>query len=367
MKLLLLEYITAGGLSRVSMPGSLLREGLLMRDALFSDFNRLNDIEIVTTYDARLDSSQLTAFNHSCHQAICIDDTFDAMPVWQELIKSCDAALIVAPETNGVLAALMHMVEVAGIKNLGCLSPVVKITSNKYDTYQLLKHANILSIATYTVHDFLQTDDEDQSLVFSHGAVVKPIDGAGCEDTLYFDDVSALRAWLQVASHDQSRRQDQFIIQPYQTGMPASISMLCKNGVAWLLSCNQQTIEIHHHSVKGHPAFIHYKGSQVNALTIHENAFAALAHKIAAVLPGLNGYVGVDVIVNNNDVYVIEINPRITTSYIGLCKSLGVNPAGILLDLAYADPLDFKLPVNMTAKTVEINVSQINIHESDDR
>ena len=357
MRLLLLEYITAGGLSRVSMSGSLLREGLLMRDALLSDFNMLKDMEIVTTYDARLDSSHFAAFNHSSDKTICIDDTFDAMPVWQELIKTCDAALIVAPETNGVLAGLMHMVESAGIKNLGCSRSAVEIASNKYETYQLLKCANILSIVTYTVHDFLQAD-EGQSLAFSHGVIVKPIDGAGCAHTLYFDNVSALRAWLQVESHDQFLRQDEFIIQPYQTGTPASISMLCKNGAAWLLSCNQQSIEIRNHLVKGNPASIHYKGSQVNALTRQQNAFAALANKIAAAMPDLNGYVGVDVIVNNNDVYVVEINPRITTSYIGLRESLNVNPAKLLLDLADAIPSNFKLPSNMTTKTVAISVNE---------
>ncbi|MES2013738.1 MAG: ATP-grasp domain-containing protein [Pseudomonadota bacterium] len=364
MKILLLEYITAGGFGGEPLPASLLREGALMRDALVHDFSTLEDVSIVTTYDARLDAPKLGG---SIIQAVRVEQASDALATWQQLLKTCDAAVVVAPETDGILAYLMQMIEAAGVKNLGCLSSAVKTTSSKYDTYQQLKSANILTLATYTVNAFLQADFS-QSQLGNDGWIVKPSDGAGCEDTFYFDDEASLREWLRVNQQAVQQRQaaKQFIVQPYQTGTPASISMLCKNGAAWLLSCNQQTIAIVNDNApqaSAKPSHIQYQGCMVNGLSQHANAFSKLASDIAAAMPDLNGYIGVDVIVSHDDIYVVEINPRITTSYIGLRESLGVNPAKLMLDIAYSQSTPeslsqtFELPVNMTTKPVEINLN----------
>ena len=35
-------------------------------------------------------------------------------------------------------------------------------------------------------------------------------------------------------------------------------------------------------------------------------------------VPGLKGYVGIDMVLSDDECYVIEINPRLTTSYLGL-------------------------------------------------
>jgi predicted ATP-grasp superfamily ATP-dependent carboligase len=42
----------------------------------------------------------------------------------------------------------------------------------------------------------------------------------------------------------------------------------------------------------------------------------------------------VDVIVDaiNDKIYVVEINPRLTTSYVGLHEAIGHNPAKIILE-----------------------------------
>lgn len=370
LKLLLLEYITAGGFSGMPLPTSLLHEGTLMRNALWSDFSALENIEIVTTCDARLDLPKLNLSNHHVAHTIADHSLSEIMQIWRNLIEDCDAVLVIAPETDGVLETLMKMVEESAVKNLGCTRAAVQIASNKYDTYRLLKSAGILTIPTYAVHEFLVSDFR-QNLAFKNGCVIKPVDGAGCEDTLYFNDDMALRAWLLSKASKDLKTQAKSIIQPYQIGTPASLSILCKHGKALLLSCNQQMIEFTSSDMKhskmtgndvlqnqdGH-ASMHYKGCFVNGLNEHQQAFATLAKDIAAALPGLNGYIGVDVILNHDDIYVVEINPRITTSYIALGESIGINPAKLLLDLAYDESLNFMLPANMTAHTIAINLNE---------
>ena len=351
MKILLLEYITAGGLCGQPLPDSLLREGLLMRDALFSDFSEIAGVEILTTYDVRVGLPKYA------NVAVPMDVTSNATEVWQALLQTCDVALVIAPESDGVLSKLTQLVDSAGVKNLGSMPHAVDLSSNKYKTYHALKNAHILTIPTYTAREFLHPDffNQHRSLneSFNHGYVIKPVDGAGCVGTIYFVDATALQSWL--CESPQSTQLDRLIVQPYQPGTPASISMLCKGGAAWVLSCNQQLIE--KHALNGP---IQYKGCLVNGLSLQLDAFTKLAQTIAAAIRDLNGYVGVDVIINGNHIYVVEINPRITTSYIGLRESLKCNPAKLILDLGLCEwsSSTFRLPENMAVNMVEINLNE---------
>ena len=52
-------------------------------------------------------------------------------------------------------------------------------------------------------------------------------------------------------------------------------------------------------------------------------------------MPGLSGYVGVDVVLGNDGRdWAIEINPRLTTSYVGLRALAGFNLAEAMLAVA---------------------------------
>ncbi|HYN53414.1 MAG TPA: ATP-grasp domain-containing protein [Methylotenera sp.] len=348
MKILLLEYITAGGLNNAPLPASLLREGMLMRDALLQDFGLLEDVEIITTCDARIN---LPA---QAPDAIWIDKKTNPMKIWQGLLQTCDAALIVAPETDGVLSELTQIIDASPAENLGCNQYAVDIASNKYAMFQALKNTNTLTMPTYRANELMESFVPDES--FKHGYVVKPNDGAGCNDTFYFSDFAVLQDWLNLNPEKQAG----YIIQPYQTGIPASISALCKDGKAWVLSCNQQKIAIK--AIESNQAAIQYQGSVVNGLSNYQAAFATLANRMAKAIAGLNGYVGIDVIVDAGNIYTVEINPRITTSYIGLRESLNSNPAQWILDLIYHP--SFKLPGNLANKTVEISVDGLSENKS---
>ena len=74
-------------------------------------------------------------------------------------------------------------------------------------------------------------------------------------------------------------------------------------------------------------------GLEVNALPDHNGRFQLLAHRIARALPSLWGYVGVDLINTSAGPVVLEINPRLTTSYCGLGPALGINVAQQVLAL----------------------------------
>ena len=58
-----------------------------------------------------------------------------------------------------------------------------------------------------------------------------------------------------------------------------------------------------------------------------------MAVRALRLVPGLRGFVGVDLILDEQapGVSVVEINPRLTTSYVGLRAALGQNVMAALL------------------------------------
>jgi formate-dependent phosphoribosylglycinamide formyltransferase (GAR transformylase) len=70
-----------------------------------------------------------------------------------------------------------------------------------------------------------------------------------------------------------------------------------------------------------------------------EAAFTA-AKRVVDAFGGLRGYVGVDVILSGERVFVVDVNARLTTSYVGLRKVAGFNVGAALVDAV----LERKMP-----------------------
>ena len=121
------------------------------------------------------------------------------------------------------------------------------------------------------------------------------------------------------------------MVQPFQPGMPASLSMLCRDGRAWLLTVNRQNVSLSGGSFT-------YDGGIVGGMVPSPN-LSDLAQGVAAALPGLFGFVGVDFIAGPDGPAIIEVNPRLTTSCVGLRRATGLNLAAAVLDLARDPPI----------------------------
>ena len=111
--------------------------------------------------------------------------------------------------------------------------------------------------------------------------------------------------------------------QPWIEGVPLSLSLLCHQRAARLLSCNRQEIAVREGRLS-------LDGLLVNAVPDADGRYAALANRIAAAIPGLWGYAGVDLIDAPDGPVVLEVNPRLTTSYCGLRRALGVNVGALV-------------------------------------
>jgi predicted ATP-grasp superfamily ATP-dependent carboligase len=150
-------------------------------------------------------------------------------------------------------------------------------------------------------------------LPFTGDAVLKPRDGAGCVDT--FRGVPA------------NLPNGRFIVQPWIDGISASVSfMIGPSSCVNLLPVSQRIVE--------RSGKLHYAGGQLPL--DEETAKRAIRVGLQAVqaVRGLAGYVGVDVILGDDGRdWAIEINPRITTSYIALRRACQTNLMEALLQV----------------------------------
>lgn len=316
-----------------------------MRDALLRDLAELNQFEIITMHDARLAPPAIAA-----HSVAVESGKFKECFI--QTLEQVDMVWLIAPESHGTLLELSELCyKVESRKNgfvfLGSGFDAMLTGTSKTLCFEALQAASIYTLPVHAGEDLMQQAYYDDLLKLNiEKWVAKPEDGAGCEGIEIFDSLENLRNWIA-----KDNQYLQYLVQPYQQGIAASFSMLCRNGKAWLLSCNQQYI-----SCDGR----HFKltGVAVNGMLAYWQRFETIARKIAKMLPDALGYIGVDVIVENenNKIYVLEINPRLTTSYVGLREALNYNPAKLILDCVLNDK--FEMP-NFTMNSLAQNRVEI--------
>jgi tyramine---L-glutamate ligase len=305
LRLLVFEYVTAGGWREIAAPPSLVAEGAMMLRALVRDLARLPGLEIVAATDPALN----IATPGATAAAVDPDDLWGS---WRAIAARCDLAWPIAPETGGLLEAVARLMTAAGCGVLGSGGQALAIARSKRATAGWLGAHGVPVVPTVRLDEALPAT--------TAGWVVKPDDGAGAVDTVLAIDRAAVARWRE------RRDGKRFVAQPYLAGEALSLSMLAQDGEAWLLSCNRQDVSLA-------DGVFHYKGGVVGGAETHRAALAPLADRIAALLPALWGYVGVDLILGAAGPVVLEINPRLTTSYIGLADSIGLNPAELVLAL----------------------------------
>lgn len=291
IRVLIHEHAT-GGLAGRDLPASWVVEGAAIWRAIVEDFAAVPGVRVVATLG---DRSTLGPPPGVEVVAMAAGDSID------RLAALADCTVLVAPESDGLLAEMTRAVEEAGGKHLGSGPEAVALVTDKA---RLAAHFQARGIPTPPTRVFETSSgppcDGDGSIV------VKPIDGAGSLDTFVVRAHGPLPAEL-----GPGRR---MLAQPYIEGPAMSASFLVdRDGRASLIAVGRQRIEV---DADGR---IGYEGGTVPAATL-----ADLAVVVRAVesVPGLRGFVGVDFVDARGGAVVLEINPRPTTSSVGLARIL---------------------------------------------
>ena len=310
-------------------PPDIAGEGLAMLQALLSDFRRWGRFRTLTTLDARLHNIALPADHVVRVDHVGYQDTLVA------LIAQSRLALLVAPENDGILSSLSMLCEQAGVPLLGSLPNGADIAGDKWECHRILTDAGIQTPPTWRVN-FETADRVAAEAGFP--LVIKPIDGAGSEGVGLVKDPSSLTQAMQKAM----LKDRCFLLQRYLDGRHFSVSLLVSHEDAVALSLNEQHIHIG-------TSFV-YQGGRILETNLQGHPAGITARRAVSQVQGLRGWVGVDMVLSGGKWYVIEINPRITTPYVGLRQAVSVNLAEAIWRACRKG--EFQAPVTLDKKVV---------------
>ena len=184
-----------------------------------------------------------------------------------------------------------------------------------------------------------------QAVRWPEPTVIKRRDGAGSQDMFLVRDGFDL--WNTRHELGRLNEPETFIQQPFISGRALSVALL--------ISADGTVLEVfpvaeQHLSDDGH---FKYQGGRIPADISLEAALAVqqLAQRACRAVPGLTGYVGCDLVLPDASPpqpTLIEINPRLTSSYLGYRQLTDDNiPARLLA--TNSEPLRWKsAPVTFT-------------------
>lgn len=296
---------------------SLWAEGWAMFAAVMDDLQRAGGYEFLAILNAELRNRPVVrAKLATWTRAKVVWVAGNESSVFRALAESADFALVIAPETDRILETRCRWAAESGATLLGPPPNVVAFVSDKL---ALAKHLATRHVATPPT-----TLAENVLLDFPGPQVIKLRRGAGSQRMMVIP--------AGTRSHDfnlTTAVYGEMIAQPLISGFPASISFLIGLKQVLALPPTEQFVSARDN--------FRYLGGRAPI----DPPLAARATRIAQqaieAIPNLRGYVGVDVVLGSADDgstdHVIEINPRVTTSYIGLRQMTDGNLMELLVRL----------------------------------
>jgi predicted ATP-grasp superfamily ATP-dependent carboligase len=323
LKLLVYEHVSGGGFVNEAIPASVLSEGFGMLRTLITDFKASGHI-VTTTLDSRI-ARLNPPIGADC--VVPVSSSQEAKANVQKISEQVDATYVIAPETDGLLRSLVELVEQTGTASLNCPSSALEKVSDKVAFYESMRKLGLPMPETmiFSVADDMNEIEKGLRGSLEFPVIFKPSNGVS------FCGLSIVRNEDQTPSAvDKIKRESSsghFLVQELVVGDAASVSLLSTGNDAVPVSLNRQDI-----TIETPEACSRYSGGMVPFdQKLQAEAFL-VAEKLAKSFPDLRGYVGVDFVLTGNEAVVIEVNPRLTTSYVGLRSVVNFNPAQAIIN-----------------------------------
>ena len=334
MKILLFEWLTGGGKwiedqSAQSSPdpisgegepspqSGMSRQGHAMLSAITTDFLDAG-IEVVTLIDHR---DQF--LDHVKLKKIEISSADDLKTKLVDTASKVNHVMLIAPESNGRLTDCIDWLGSSQHKLISPDAEFAKFASCKQSTVLRLQAGDFdLFPQGVLLSHFLAGTKR-----FDHPGpvVLKPTDGAGSENVHLITEwdnskcqnsapfAEQRKSLLAPLEHVWQHAPERFRIESFVSGTPVSVSVLCGARDSQILAPTIQVFD--------KEPFGEYVKAEVNVDPDISLRAIQLATKVVNVLPPTRGYIGLDLVISDQsseqDV-LIEINPRLTMSYLQL-------------------------------------------------
>lgn len=294
MRIMVAEYAVGGGEGK---SGSLLREGKEMLTTLRRSFERIGN-EVVYPE---------------------AEDDFEA--VVDKLSKESDAGIVIAPDDR--LCELTELVE-SNTVNLGCPSECVKICADKMEATKILNDKGI-PVPGIVLDSEMGEGEYVKKLRYGCASEnVFIVNGKGNHEAAFF--------------YDDSR---DYIVTEFIKGEDISSSVVVGVSSVLPLTINKQFIRMEGERLR-------YEGGLVPYFVGRdaEREIMSISKKVVTMLR-CKGYVGIDFVLGDDGTaYVVDINPRPTTSIVGIAKVLNYEVAELILRARFGT-----LPLEEEVKT----------------
>jgi predicted ATP-grasp superfamily ATP-dependent carboligase len=336
MRVFVYEHLSSGALAGQPGAESLRREGWAMLSTVLADLARCPDVQPLTLVEASL---------VKLHAAVSCREMYAVQPdaaerQFRQLARTADFTLVIAPEFDDLLEKCCRWTLDEGSRLLGPSPDSVRLTGDKL---ALADHLRRQGVPTPPTAPCVGDDPP-----WPYPVVCKPRYGAGSQHTLRVNNRDEYAAFRNCLSGETGSLRE-CIVQPFVPGRSASVAFLAgpQQRIA-LPACEQ--------CLSGDGYFRYLGGwvplapeSRLQPAKARTSARAqSLAERAAQAVNGLTGYLGVDLVLGEADDgsgdAVIEINPRLTTSYVGLRRLVCGNLMRALLDLAHGrclEPLEW--------------------------
>jgi predicted ATP-grasp superfamily ATP-dependent carboligase len=315
MRVFVYEYVCGGGLAGQPLPESLRQQGWAMLRAAVDDLARCPGVEVTTLIDSRWGMIAEES------EGVRVDfvDPGEEPALYRERTGEADFTLVIAPEFDDLLYERCLWTEEAGGQLLGPSRWAVRSTGDKRWLGDLWRGTRVPTPAFY-----VRCPHQRTGIRFP--VVWKPRHGAGSRGIFVAHTLAEL-----VDRYPRSSKavKDELVIQPFVSGLPVSVSVMIGDSGCLALPAAAQ-----HLSNDGR---LGYLGGRLPLSDDMNDRAQKLALQAVAPVDDLLGYVGVDLILGHapdgSEDVAIEINPRLTTSYVGLRELAEFNLAETMLAL----------------------------------
>ncbi len=335
---LVIEFFTAGGLPAESMHDELTpkpddqidwlgfqREGIVMLHKFVNQLARSNRYRVRTMVGVTTQEKSFE-IDPSVKNVLTKRETFETSI--RQQASDVDGIFLIAPEVGRYAETICQLLQGdEGSPSIKLDSPMLlspgleftRLTSDKLLTNQFLKSREVPIPLT-------------SGCDYSDKFVKKHRWGAGGAG---FKVLSRTRDAIQIEQlFNQPNTPDVVdVIEPFVPGVPVSVSIIQGPNQTLILPATEQRFQLNR---QGEPDFGKYVGSRFPLDDNLDRRARALAERAQAALPTFRGYIGIDMILAESPYAdcVVDVNPRLTSSYLVLEERCKGNLAEAIIEIA---------------------------------